>query len=108
MPAILLTGAAGQGKTQDAIARVKALLNQKLFGKIWVLLPTELQISAFRTRLLAEIGEAAHFGVEFFDLYGLYTRVLEIAGTPQRQVKDAARFRILRYVLSEVSDQLLH
>ena len=76
MPAILLTGAAGQGKTQEAIDRVKALSTEKLFVKIWVLLPTELQISAFRTRLLAEIGAEAHFGVEFFDLYGRYTRVL--------------------------------
>lgn len=108
MPVTLLTGAAGQGKTQEVIRRVKTLLDQKLFGKIWVLLPTELQINAFRTRLLEEIGEAAHFGVEFFDLYDLYTRVLEISGTPQRQVKDAARFRILRYVLSEVGGQLRH
>ncbi len=108
MPATLLTGAAGQGKTQDVILRVKALLNERLFTKIWVLLPTELQINAFRMRLLDELGVAAHFGVEFFDLYDLYSRVLEIAGTPQRQVKDAARFRILRYVLSEVGDQLQH
>src|SRR5258708_38442141 len=93
MPATLLTGAAGQGKTQDVILRVKALLNERLFTKIWVLLPTELQISAFRTRLLDELGVAAHFGVEFFDLYDLYSRVLEITGTPQRRGTDGDRVR---------------
>ncbi len=108
MTATLLTGAAGQGKTQESILKVKALLQRKLFGKVWVLLPTELQIGVFRARLLDELGDAAHFGVEFFDFYDLYSRLLEISGTPQRLVKDAARFRILRYVLDEVSDQLVH
>src|SRR5260221_10838820 len=109
MPAILLTGAAGQGKTHAAIVQVKQLLAQKLFGKIWVLLPTDLQISTFRERLLLEIGDAAHFGVEFFDFYDLYARLLEIAEEPQRRGKGTARFRILRHVLNEdVGDQLTH
>src|SRR5215212_5434812 len=99
MAGTLLTGPAGAGKTQAAIEHIKALLNKKLFGKIWVLLPTELQISTFRTRLMEEMGEAAHFGVEFFDFYTLYSRLLELANMPQRRVKDTARFRILRHVL---------
>src|SRR5258708_1385465 len=99
MPAILLTAAAAQGKTHPAILQVKQLLARKPFGKIWVLLPTELQISTFRERLLLETGNAAHFGVEFFDFYALYMRLLEMVGQPQRRVKDAARFRILRSVL---------
>jgi ATP-dependent helicase/nuclease subunit B len=102
MAAILLTGAAGAGKTQAAILQIKRMLERKLFGKIWVLLPTDLQITAFRARLLKEIGEAAHFGVEFFDFYDLYARLLELAGTPQRRTKDTARFRILRHVLETV------
>src|SRR5258708_35107669 len=93
MPAILLTGAAGQGKTHAAIVQVKQLLAQKLFGKIWVLLPTDLQISTFRERLLLEIGDAAHFGVEFFDFYDLYARLLEIAEEPQRRVQTRVRTR---------------
>src|SRR5258708_30751555 len=101
MPAILLTGAAGQGKTHAAIVQVRQLLAQKLFGKIWVLLPTDLQISTFRERLLLEIGDAAHFGVEFFDFYDLYARLLEIAEQPQRRVKEAGRFRVLGAVLAE-------
>src|SRR5258708_356101 len=108
MPAILLTGAAGQGKTHAAIVQVKQLLAQKLFGKIWVLLPTDLQISTFRDRMLLDIGDAAHFGVEFFDFYDLYARLLEIAEQPQRRGKDAARFGILRAVLAEVSRDLQH
>src|SRR5258708_10306778 len=108
MPAILLTGAAGQGKTHAAIVQVKQLLAQKLFGKIWGLLPTDLQISSFRERLLLEIGDAGHFGVEFFDFYDLYARLLERAEQAQRQVKDAARFRILMAVLADVGDDLQH
>src|SRR5713226_1133752 len=109
MTAILLTGAAGQGKTHAAVARIKAALDRTLFGKIWVLLPTELQVSTFRSRLLHEIGDMAHFGVEFFNFYDLYARLLEMAETPQRRVKDAARFRILRHVLhEEVGDHLTH
>src|SRR5438874_2202369 len=108
MPAILLTGAAGQGKTQVAIDQVKKLIRRKLFCKIWVLLPTDLQINNFRMRLLDEVGDSAHFGVEFFDFYDLYARLLELGGEPQRRVKDTARFRILRYVLSNTQDQLTH
>jgi ATP-dependent helicase/nuclease subunit B len=108
MPGTLLTGAAGYGKTQAAISHIKSMLNHKLFGKIWVLLPTELQISTFRTRLMQEMGDSAHFGVEFFDFYDLYARLLELANIPQRRVKDAARFRILRHVLDDVATKLRH
>src|SRR5258708_5897320 len=108
MTAILLTGAAGQGKTHAALVQVKRALERDLFGKIWVLLPTEQQIAVFRARLMAEMGEAAHFGVEFFDFYDLYARLLEMAGQPQRLVRDAARFRILRHVIAEAHDQLQH
>jgi ATP-dependent helicase/DNAse subunit B len=101
MAAILMIGAAGQGKTQAAIQHIRALQRRRLFGKVWVLLPSDLQIQAFRARLLEGIGEPAYFGVEFFEFYALYARLLEIAGTPQRQVQDAARFRILRHVLTE-------
>ncbi len=108
MPAILMTGAAGQGKTHAAISEIKRLTRQKLFGKIWVLLPTDLQIGAFRARLLDEIGEEAHFGVEFFHFYDLYARLLEIVVEPRRHVKNTARFRILRHVLAEVEGNLWH
>ncbi|MEP7289252.1 MAG: PD-(D/E)XK nuclease family protein [Chloroflexota bacterium] len=112
MTATLLTGAGGHGKTQQAIRQIQQVLERKAFGKVWVLLPTELQISAFRARLLeqtgAQMGITAYFGVEFFDFYDLYGRLLELAGTPQRRVKEAARFRILRYVLTELQDQLEH
>src|SRR5579859_1399262 len=108
MTATLLTGAAGQGKTHAAILQVKRALDRDLFGKVWVLLPTEQQIAVFRARLMAEMGETAHFGVEFFDFYDLYARLLEMAGTPQRLVRSAAQFRILRHIIGEVRDDLLH
>jgi ATP-dependent helicase/nuclease subunit B len=111
MPAFLVTGAAGEGKTHAAIARVKASIERNPFGKVWVLLPTDLQIAAFRVRLLRELddlGAGTHFGIEFFDFYSLYARLLEIAGTPQRRVKETARFRILRHVLDQSKHNLRH
>lgn len=99
MPAILMTGGAGQGKTHAAILKIKSLRARNPFARVWLLLATELQIGAFRARLLDEIGESEHFGLEFFDFPALYTRLLEIAGTPQRRIRDAARFRILRSVM---------
>jgi ATP-dependent helicase/DNAse subunit B len=111
MPAFLVTGAAGEGKTHAAIARVKASIERNPFGKVWVLLPTDLQIASFRVRLLRELddlGAGTHFGIEFFDFYSLYARLLEIAGTPQRRVKETARFRILRHVLEQSKHNLRH
>ncbi|MCC7447939.1 MAG: exodeoxyribonuclease V subunit gamma [Anaerolineae bacterium] len=108
MVATLLTGAAGQGKTRAAIQQVKQALARKPFGKVWVLLPTDLQIPAFRARLLQEVGDAAYFGVQYFNFNRLYAHLLAVAGLPQRQITESARYRILRHVLSEMGEELAY
>jgi len=100
----LLTDAAASGKTQAAVEQVIRTLRRDPFSKIWVLLPTDLQIANFRARLLDGPGEGlgsrVYFGVTFFDFYALYTRLLQSAGLPQRRIQDTARFHILRSVIS--------
>ncbi|MBN1202989.1 MAG: PD-(D/E)XK nuclease family protein [Anaerolineae bacterium] len=94
----LITGPVGCGKTAAAI---DAILDTRLFAAfstIWVLLATDRQIHAFRERLLARSPDGVQFGVEFFNFYTLYGRLLDMAGDPQRQVSDAARYNILRAI----------
>ncbi|HVO43745.1 MAG TPA: PD-(D/E)XK nuclease family protein [Aggregatilineales bacterium] len=97
MPATLLTAPAGHGKTRFIIDRILRLKDEQPLARVWVLLPTELQISAFRNRLMGR--KAPIFGVEVFNFYELYTHLLDIAGIPQRRVKNGARFRVLRQVI---------
>lgn len=108
MPATLITSAAGYGKTREVIRRIKSLKRRNPFDPVWVLLPTDLQINAFRTRLMAEANEDTLFGLEFFDFYSLNARLLEVLGKPQRRAQDATRFRILRSVIEEQREHLQH
>jgi ATP-dependent helicase/DNAse subunit B len=96
--AVIITGPVGSGKTEAAI---DAILDARLFrpfGTVWVLLATQQQIHAFRERLLQRSPDKVQFGVEFFNFYDLYGRILSLAGDPQRQVADTARYRILRHI----------
>ncbi|NDJ76329.1 MAG: hypothetical protein GYB65_08720 [Chloroflexi bacterium] len=103
--ATLISGAVGCGKTE---ATIDAILDARLFrpfSTIWVVLATGQQIHAFRERLLARSADSdtaedrVQFGVEFFNFDTLYTRLLDEAGNPQRQVQDTARYQILRDVI---------
>lgn len=105
MPATLITSAAGYGKTREAVRRIRRLKARDPFAPVWVLLPTELQVNAFRSRLMAEVGEDTLFGVEFFDFYALNAHLLERFGIPQRRAQDATRYRILRHVIDQVGQQ---
>ncbi|MBX3066686.1 MAG: PD-(D/E)XK nuclease family protein [Anaerolineae bacterium] len=108
MPATLITSAAGFGKTHAAIQRIQRIKRLDPFAPIWILLPTALQISSFRARLMQTIGEEALFGVEFFDFYTLNARILEFAGIPQRRAQDTVRFRVLRHVINGLRGELRH
>jgi ATP-dependent helicase/nuclease subunit B len=100
MPATLYTRRAGAGKTDIALESIRALLENDPIRQVWVLLPTELQTASFRSRLYEKLSRPV-FGVEVFDFYGLYTRLLYGLAIPQRRVPDTARFRILRHVLDQ-------
>jgi ATP-dependent helicase/nuclease subunit B len=104
----LITSAAGYGKTHEAIQGIKRLKRRDPLAPVWVLLPTELQVNAFRARAMTVIGEDTLFAVEFFDFYSLNARLLELFDKPQRRAQDATRYRILRHIITAEQAQLRH
>lgn len=94
-------GAAGSGKTAALIEAILETEKIDVWGEVWVLLPTRLQIDAFRKRLLSSAGQAAIFNVRFFEFYELYAALLDIAHWPQRTIGRSASDRILRQVIQE-------
>ncbi|HML21752.1 MAG TPA: hypothetical protein PKD09_08900, partial [Aggregatilinea sp.] len=104
--ATLIAGPVGCGKTERALDEVvRARTFGSAFGAIWVLLATGLQRNAFRERLVAASDDAVQFGVEIFDFYTLYARLLDLAGDPQRQLDESARHHVLRAVGEELRDR---
>ena len=100
--AVIITGPVGSGKTEAAIDAILEARLFRPFGTVWVLLATQQQIHAFRERLLQRSPDKVQFGIEFFNFYELYGRILSLAGDPQRQVADTARYRILRHITARL------
>lgn len=97
MGAELLLAPVGAGKTEQALATISRVADDKPFAKVWVLLATERQINEFRKRLIEHnAARQVVFNVEFFTFYDLYNRILDAAGQPTRQLGEAARIRLLR------------
>jgi ATP-dependent helicase/nuclease subunit B len=99
----LLLARVGAGKTElllNRLAQTAQSNSRATFPKIWVLLPTRRQEDAFRQRLI-ERERPVYFHVEFFNFYRLYSRLLDIACQPHRQLDDTARSRILRSAIVE-------
>ncbi len=96
----------GMGKTGHLIDHLLQSLKQTPLMRVWVLLATKRQESAFRQRL-AEVTTAENsvfFNVEFFNFYELYARLLEMAGNPQRLLDETTRIQLLRDVIVELPD----
>ncbi len=94
----ILLAPAATGKTEQAIERLLAVVEQP-FAAAWVLLASARQEDAFRQRLLQTGGKHVYFNVEFFDFYKLYRRLLNISGLPVRTLDQTGRFRLLRALL---------
>ncbi len=103
--ATIWTAPAGSGKTGKVIEAILQAREVNHWQPIWVLLPTELQISVFRTRLLAayqeRFGRPVCFGVQYFSFYKLYNHLLDRMLLPQKQIGQASVYRILRYVITK-------
>lgn len=102
MTTTLLQAAVGAGKTEAALERLTAVVNDtsRPFARIWVLLATRRQEVAFRQRLTDLKGErVVYFNTEFFNFYTLNARVLNLAGEPQRLINASARTGLLRKVI---------
>ena len=99
MPTTVLQATVGAGKTEAALERLSMLLHDRKrpFAKAWVLLATKRQEVAFRQRLAdLKHGHAVYFNAEFFNFYELNARILNLAGSPQRQIQEPARFGLLQ------------
>jgi ATP-dependent helicase/DNAse subunit B len=102
MPTTVLQATVGAGKTEAALERLSLLLHDRKrpFAKAWVLLATKRQEVAFRQRLAdLKHGHAVYFNAEFFNFYELNARILNLAGSPQRQIQEPARFGLLRNIM---------
>ncbi|MBL1135249.1 MAG: hypothetical protein HND46_08015 [Chloroflexi bacterium] len=103
--ATIWTAPAGSGKTGKVIEAILQAREVSPWQPLWVLLPTELQISAFRSRLLAayqeRFGRPVCFGVQYFSFYQLYNHLLDQMLLPQKQIGPASVYRILRYVIAK-------
>jgi ATP-dependent helicase/nuclease subunit B len=107
MTARLLRAPVSTGKTEAILTRLTQTLQADPFARVWVLLATRRQEDAFRQRLIDwDTGKNVFFNVEFFNFYELYRRLLDMAGNPQRELSDSARFALLRRVIMENLDTL--
>ena len=104
MPTHILLAPVGAGKTAYALDQLIAALDEQPFARVWVLVSGKRQEDAFRQRLI-ERGRTVYFNVEFFSFYQLYHRLLNIAQQPPRILDDAARFGLLRAILSNLKAQ---
>lgn len=105
MTTTLLQATVGAGKTEAALERLSALIDDptRPFAKAWVLLATKRQEVTFRQRLIdLQDGRAVYFNAEFFNFYELNTRLLHLSGNPQRRINEPARLGLLRKILSDL------
>ncbi len=102
-PTEILLAPVGAGKTAYILEQLARTLDQQPFARVWVLVSGRRQEDAFRQRLFERAGgRRIYFNVEFFSFYQLYHRLLNIARQPPRMLDDAARYGLLRAILSDL------
>jgi len=101
----LLLSPVGTGKTEMLLRHLADVTTRQPFARVWVLLPNERQIYAFRQRMVAGAGgRRVYFNIGFYNFYSLYRHLLDTAGQPQRSLDEAARFRLLRGILRDLRE----
>lgn len=89
----------GAGKTEAVQEAIAAVKRRDPMAKVWVLLASDRQITAFRHRLMArEPDRHVYVNIEFFSFYNLYSHLLTKAGRPQRCLDESARYGLIRAV----------
>lgn len=105
-PTEILLAPVGAGKTTFVLEQLARTLDEQPFARVWVLVSGRRQEDAFRQRLFERTGgRRVYFNVEFFSFYQLYHRLLNIARQPPRMLDDAARYGLLRAILSDLQAQ---
>lgn len=105
MPTTILQAPVGAGKTEIALNELISVVHdpQALFKKVWVLLATKRQETAFRQRLIERNpNQKTHFNIEFFNFYELNARLLNMAGKPPRRINQGARYGLLRAIINDL------
>jgi ATP-dependent helicase/DNAse subunit B len=102
MTARLLLAPAGRGKTHHAIDRIRATLAAEPLAPVAVILPNQIRLAEFRSRLAASGGA---LGVELFTFHTLYAELLARAGEPKARLSDPARIHLLRAIVDRLCDE---
>jgi len=100
-PRILLAPA-GQGKTHHCIARIHEIRTEAPLTPIWVILPNQAQVVAFRRRLAEEGGV---LGVQPGTFYTFYAEILARAGQPIPRLLDPVQHRLLRTIVDQLCEE---
>lgn len=88
----LLLAPAGHGKTAHCIARIRQVKKENPLAAVWVILPNQPQVIAFRRRL-AEAGGA--MAVQFGTFYAFYAEILARAGQPAPRLPEPVQHRLV-------------
>ncbi|MBZ0298907.1 MAG: PD-(D/E)XK nuclease family protein [Anaerolineae bacterium] len=105
MPTEIWLAPVGAGKTEYVLEQLVHTIEAQPFARVWVLVSGKRQEDAFRQRLVERAGgRRVVFNVEFFSFYQLYHRLLNIARRPPRMLDDAARYGLLRGILTNLKN----
>lgn len=95
----ILLAPAGYGKTQHCIARIQEVRAEAPLAPLWVILPNQAQVVAFRRRLAEEGGA---LGVQPGTFYTFYAEILARAGRPIPRLFDPVQHRLLRTIVDRL------
>ncbi len=108
----LLLAPAGQGKTAYVIERIQEIRADAPLAPIWVILPNQAQVSAFRRRLAHQPTHSPIYqstnpgvlGVQPGTFYAFYAEILARAGRPIARLLQPVQHRLLRHVVDRLCD----
>ena len=92
----LLISPASTGKTQHCIERIQALRAQDKLALVWVILPNQDHVRAFRRRL-SSVGA---MGVEPGTFYNFYAEILARAGRLLARLTEPLQYRLIEDVVT--------
>jgi len=101
MAAHLYLAPAGHGKTQYALERIHQARAGSPLTPITVILPNQVQVSAFRQRLSAGGGA---LGVNLGTFYTLYADILAQAGKLEPRLPEPVQYRLIRSIVVQLID----
>jgi ATP-dependent helicase/nuclease subunit B len=95
----ILLAPAGHGKTRHCITRIQEVRAETPLAPIWVVLPNQAQVAAFRRRLAEGAGV---LGVQPGTFYTFYAEILAQAGRPIPRLFDPVQHRLLRAIVDQL------